>query len=143
MNELERELAQRLAPPDVAAGTDALRDPILTKVNRELRIRRLERLATRIVLAGFLLAAIGNWASNRHETNRMARWFPNAQSSPLTFADDETVLVQNDAPQSPHRTAFEQYVLAFYPPHTITTNSLTARETAAWLDEFNQTGRGL
>jgi len=140
VNELERELEQRLSMGDDNEAVQSLRSPILATINRELRTRRRDRLATRVVLAGFLLAIVGNWAISRHESARMARWFPNATHAPLAFADDETMLAEDNPPIA---NTFEQYLLAYYPPHSIATNSRAARETASWLEEINHTGRGL
>jgi|GEM_PF-6419170 len=142
MNDFEQMPEDLFHSVDYRHQTNVLREPILTEINQALRTRRRDRLITRFVLAGLLIGVAGNFATNRYEQARMARWFPNATVAPLTFTTNETVLVQTEQPTEPTVGVWEDYLVSYRPSYPSVSQRKATRAMAAWIDELTQTGRG-
>lgn len=139
MNDLETTLQQKLSLA-TSENTNTLRARVLAEVGQELRSRRRDRLAIRLVFSGLLLGIVGNVAVKHQEGTRTAHWFPHESSSSAEF------LVEAEQP-NPTPSPFEDYLLAFYlSPQSPWGNSRAARSDqaramAAWIDEFAEPGQ--
>lgn len=140
MNEDQAILEQQLRElaGHAEGGGQFLRQRVLDRVARQLRARRRERLAARLVYAALLLGMAGNLAAYHSENARTDRWFPYAAGQGQL--PERTVLVQSDHRDDADQDAFRQYASALYGTSAVGLDGdplghrLDARNLAAWVD---------
>ena len=134
-NSLETALGQKLSFPTNDDRSNSLRAGVLAEVDQELRSRRRDRIATRLVFSCLLLGIVGNFVVKQQEGTHVSPWAGE--------------LVAESEQPSPTPSFSESYLLAYYPsPISLwgkdqAAQSAQARAMAAWIDEFAKTGQGL
>ncbi len=136
---LEKALGQKLSLA-TNESTKLLRTNVLAEVDQELRSRRRDRIATRLVFSCLLLGIVGNFVIKQQEGTHTAHWITQERTA------SGELLAETKQP-SPTPSFSESYLLAFYPSPLSpwgkdrAAQSAQARAMAAWIDEFAITGQ--
>ena len=136
---LETALGQKLSLA-ASESPKSLRASVLAEVDQELRSRRRDRIATRLVFSCLLLGIVGNFVIKQQEGTHTAHWITQERTA------SGALLAEAEQPD-PTPSFSESYLLAYYPSSLSlwgtdrAAQSAQARAMAAWIDEFAITGQ--